>query len=92
MKSFINYDKVIKTHAGDKMILNKESQCVKSYTFSITREEARKIRQQKIINNMPTLENRLRRAKRNTRLRAIKERNKEKYDNLGSASKVSPKY
>ena len=74
------------------MILDRQSQRVKSYTFTITEEEARRVRQKKILRSLPTLENRLRRARRNQRLREIRERNKDKYERIHSTYKGSPKY
>ena len=56
------------------MLFNKKSQRVKTFTFGITPEEARKIRRQKELERMPTLENMFKRAKRNARRRELKEK------------------
>lgn len=56
------------------MLLNKKSQRINTFTFGITPEEARKIRRQKELEKMPTLENMFKRAKRNARRRELREK------------------
>lgn len=57
-----------------KMLLNKKSKRINTFTFGITPEEARKIRRQKELDKMPTLENMFKRAKRNTKRKMIREK------------------
>ena len=59
-----------------KSMLNRKSQRVHTFTFGITPEEARKIRRQKELDKMPTLENRFKRAKRNARRRNLRQKYK----------------
>ncbi len=56
------------------MLLNKKSQRITTFTFGITPKEARKIRRQKELEKMPTLENMFKRAKRNARRRELREK------------------
>ena len=56
------------------MLLNKKSRRITTFTIEITSEEARKIRRQKELDKMPTLENMFKRAKRNSRRRELKEK------------------
>jgi hypothetical protein len=56
------------------MLLNKKSKRINTFTFGITPEEARKIRRQKELDKMPTLENMFKRAKRNTKRKKLREK------------------
>lgn len=56
------------------MLLNRKSQRISTFTFGITPEEARKIRREKELAKMPTLENMFKRAKKNTRKRKLREK------------------
>lgn len=56
------------------MLLNKKSRRITTFTIETTPEEARKIRRQKELDKMPTLENMFKRAKRNARRRELKEK------------------
>ena len=56
------------------MSLNKKSRRISTFTIGITPEEAKKMRRQKELDKMPTLENMFKRAKRNARRRELKEK------------------
>ncbi len=61
----------IKQERGKNMLINKKTRKINTITFGITPEEAKKVRRQKELEKMPTLENRLKKAKRNARRREL---------------------
>lgn len=59
------------------IISKKDTGLIKTFEFGgLTREEARKIRRQKELERAPTLENRFKRAKRNTKRRELRKKYK----------------
>jgi hypothetical protein len=77
LKSFNSKKNIInKNKRAIEMLLNKKSRRITTFTIETTPEEARKIRRQKELDKMPTLENMFKRAKRNTQRRKLKEKYK----------------